>query len=55
MFSFITIPTATTSPFFKMVGAIIGDLWVLLAIVIGVPVAFYIIRKAIGIVPKSRK
>ena len=36
------------------VGAVFTDLWVIIALAIGVPLAFYIIRRVIALVPKGR-
>jgi hypothetical protein len=43
-----------SSDLFSSVGTLVTDLWVLIAVAIGVPLAFYIIRQVIGLVPKSR-
>jgi hypothetical protein len=54
MLTYITIPTASSSDLFAAVGTLTTDLWVLIAIAIGLPIAFYIIRKVIGLMPKGR-
>jgi hypothetical protein len=54
MLSFITIPTASSSDLFASVGALVGDLWVLLALAMGVPLAFYIIRRVVALMPKGK-
>jgi hypothetical protein len=54
MLSYITIPTASSTDLFASVGVLGADLWVLLAIAMGVPLAFYIIRRVISLVPKGR-
>lgn len=54
MFSYITLPTSSSTDIFASVGYLVGDLWVLLAIAMGVPLAFYIIRRVIALMPKGR-
>jgi hypothetical protein len=54
MFSYITIPTASSSDLFAAAGTLVGDLWVLIAVAIGVPLAFYIIKRVVGLLPKGR-
>lgn len=54
MLTYITIPTASSSDLFAAVGQLTTDLWVLIAIAIGVPLAFYVIRKVVGLMPKGR-
>jgi hypothetical protein len=39
---------------FASVGTLTTDLWVLIAVAIGVPLAFYIIRQVIAIIPKGK-
>jgi hypothetical protein len=53
MLSYITLPTSAPTDLFAAVGTLTTDLWVLIAIAIGVPIAFYIIRKVIGLMPKA--
>jgi len=54
MLSIITLPGTTVSDLMANVGVLFSDLWTLLALAIGVPLAFYIIRKVISLVPKGR-
>ena len=54
MLTYITIPTASSTDLFASVGTLTSDLWVLLAIAMGVPLAFYILRQVISLVPKGR-
>lgn len=54
MFEYITLPTSAPTDVFAAVGTLTTDLWVLIAIAIGVPLAFYVIRAVIGLMPKSR-
>lgn len=50
----IEIPATTTAQLFATVSTLVNDLWVLIAVAIGVPLAFYVIRKVVGIMPKGR-
>jgi hypothetical protein len=54
MFSIITLPDTVSTDAFASVGTLVTDLWPLIAIAIGVPLAFYVIKQVIGLVPKSR-
>jgi hypothetical protein len=38
---------------FAPVGILVSDLWILLAIAIGIPLAFYIIKRLIALMPKK--
>lgn len=46
----ITIPSASTTELTAYVGTLAGDLWPLIALAIGVPLAFYVIGKVISMV-----
>lgn len=48
----ITLPTTAQADVLEFVGTITTDLWVLITIAIGVPLAFYIVRKVIALIPK---
>ena len=48
--TFITIPETATADLLDYAGALFTDLWVVIALVIGIPLAFYVIRKVIGMV-----
>jgi hypothetical protein len=50
MGTYITMPASTTADLMAYVGGFFGDLWVLIALAIGVPLAFYIISRVIGVV-----
>lgn len=50
--NYIDIGSASSTQLFAYAGGLFSDLWVLIAIAIGVPLAFYIIRKVIGLIPK---
>lgn len=55
MFSaIITLPTGAETDMLASVGTLTTDLWVIIALAIGIPLAFYVIRQVIGLVPKGR-
>jgi len=48
--TFITLPASTTEDLMAYVGGFFGDLWVLIALAIGIPLAFYVISRVIGLI-----
>jgi len=54
MMTYITIPSSTPSDLLAYAGSLFTDLWLVIAVAIGVPLAFYVIRQIIGLVPKGR-
>lgn len=54
MLSIITLPSASSTELTAQIGTLFTDLWVMIALAIGVPLAFYVIRKVIALVPKGR-
>jgi len=50
MFTFITLPVGAVDELMAYVGGFFGDMWALIALAIGVPLAFYIISKVISLV-----
>jgi hypothetical protein len=54
MLTYITLPTASSSDLTAFAGSLFTDLWVLIAVAVGIPLAFYVIRKVIALVPKGR-
>lgn len=54
MLSILTIPTASTTDMLAATGVLFSDLWLITAFAAGVPLAFYIIRRVIALVPKGR-
>jgi len=50
----ITLATSTPTDLLAYAGSLFQDLWLLIAVAVGVPLAFYIIRQVIGLVPKGR-
>jgi hypothetical protein len=35
-------------------GSLFTDLWVLIALAVGIPLAFYVIRRVIALIPKGK-
>ncbi len=54
MESIITIPGTALADVLEASGVLFTDLWVLLAVAIGLPVAFYVFKRIIGLMPKGR-
>jgi hypothetical protein len=48
--TYITLPETATADLLDYAGALFTDLWVVIALVIGIPLAFYVIRKVVGLV-----
>ncbi len=48
--SFITLPATSTTELLAYVSGLFTDLWPIIALAIGVPLAFYIIGKVISLV-----
>lgn len=48
--TYITLPSTALADVTGYAGALFTDLWVVIALAIGLPLAFYIIRKVIGLV-----
>jgi len=54
MLSIITLPETAAADLLADAGTLFTDLWVVLALAIGIPLAFYVIRRVIALVPKGR-
>jgi hypothetical protein len=52
MLTILTLPTGALDDLFASAGTLFTDLWVIIAVAIGVPLAFYIINRAVGVVGK---
>jgi len=50
----LTLGTGSSTDLTAYVGYLFSDLWVLLAVACGIPLAFYVIKRAIGLIPKGR-
>jgi hypothetical protein len=48
--TYITLPTTAVADLTGYTGGLFTDLWVVIALVIGIPLAFYVIRKVISLV-----
>lgn len=48
----ITLPVGAITDITASISTLVGDLWVVIALVVGVPLAFYVIKKVIGLFPK---
>lgn len=54
MFSFITLPENAVTDITASIGTMVTDLWLVIALAIGLPLAFYVIKRVIGLVPKGK-
>jgi len=50
----IEMPEEFASGVMEATGTLFTDLWVIIALVIGVPLAFYVIRRVIALLPKGK-
>jgi len=50
MDSIITVASGSTASLMSYTTALFSDFWVLIALAVGIPLAFYVIRKIIGLV-----
>jgi hypothetical protein len=48
--TYITLPETAVADLTGYAGAIFTDIWTVVALVIGIPLAFYVIRKVIALV-----
>jgi hypothetical protein len=53
--SLFSVPMASSSDMVASVGTLFTDLWVIIALVIGIPLAFYIIQRVSALPPKAGK
>jgi len=51
--SLFSVPMASSSDMLASTGVLFTDLWVIIALVIGIPLAFYIITRVSDLVPKD--
>jgi len=54
MLSIVSLPTSTPADLLASTGTLFTDLWMIIALAVGIPLAFYVIRKVIALVPKGR-
>jgi len=52
MLALFTLPENALASTTAYIGSIVSDVWVFIGLAIGVPFAFYVIKKVIGILPK---
>ena len=48
----ITLPDTAVTDLTENISTLTSDLWVVIALVIGIPLAFYVIKKVIALFPK---
>jgi hypothetical protein len=51
----LVLPETAASDLLAYVGQLFTDTWVLVALAIGIPLAFYVIKRAIGLVTHRAK
>jgi hypothetical protein len=49
----ITIPTSTPTDMLAYAGTLFSDLYLVVVLAVGIPLAFYVIRRVIALVPKG--
>lgn len=54
MLTILTVPETVSGDLLASVGTLFTDLWTVIALAVGIPLAFYIIKKVIALVPKGR-
>jgi len=53
MFLGTILTIGSTADLTAYIGTLFSDVWPILALAVGIPLAFYIIRRVIGLVPKG--
>jgi hypothetical protein len=48
----ITLPVGAVTDVTSYIGTLVTDLWVFIALAVGVPLAFYVIKKLVALIPK---
>jgi len=48
----IELPLTAVADVTAQIGTLVTDLWVVIALIVGIPLGFYIIKKVIGLFPK---
>lgn len=54
MLTILTVPETVADDLLASAGTLFTDLWTVIALAVGIPLAFYIIKKVIALVPKGR-
>ena len=50
----ITLASSTPTDLLAYAGTLFTDLWLIIAVAVGIPLAFYVIKKAISLIPKRQ-
>ena len=50
--TYVDVPLTAVADLTGYAGTLFTDLWVVIALAVGIPLAFYVIRKVIGLMPK---
>lgn len=53
-YAIITLPEGAATSSLAYAGQLFTDLWLLVAIAVGVPLGFYVIRRIIALIPKGK-
>ena len=48
--TYVDVPVTAVADLTAYAGTLFTDLWIVIALVIGIPLAFYVIRKVVGLV-----
>jgi hypothetical protein len=54
MLTVITLPGTAVTDLTGYIGNLVTDSWVLIALVVGIPLGFYVIRRIVALIPKGR-
>jgi len=54
MLTVITLPGNAVTDITAYIGSVVTDTWVLIALAVGLPLGFYVIRRVIGLLPKGK-
>lgn len=54
MLTIVSVPAGAVNDLMANTGQLFGDLWLVITLAVGLPLAFYIIKKVISLVPKGR-
>jgi len=54
LFTLFTLPDGAIASTTAYIGELVVDAWPFVALAVGVPLGFYVIRRFIGLVPKGK-
>jgi len=54
MLTVVTLPGSVVTDLTAYIGYLVTDMWLLIALAIGIPLGFYVIRRLIALIPKGR-